>query len=145
MDYFLGKNCEHSFAPCKRLNCGRNSHTCYNKRTLGFECACRSDYSGVLCNQRVSSSCDTTGCVNGNCVLDPLTGNKNCECLSSGFNGTMCENELCDPQCQNGGLCTIDQNGNAYCNCPNGLIGAFCEYGELRSSVYYDSIGQSYY
>ena len=48
--------------------------------------------------------------------------NGTCECPTR-FYGDYCENNLCDPSCQNGGTCLL----NGTCECPTRFYGDYCE------------------
>lgn len=114
------------------MNC-QNNGVCLKKRTLAYECNCTSQYTGSLCNQAASVSCQTIPCAYGTCQLNN-NGQYSCACKTEGYEGTYCELEKCNPTCKNGGLCQKDLEGKYYCQCAGGFEGVDC--GKQLSSKF---------
>ena len=102
-----------------------NNGLCLKKRTLAYECACLEGYAGILCDQLFGQTCPSRPCEQGTCALDANSGKFGCVC-KIGFGGNFCEIELCNPKCQNGGVCDKDVFGSYYCRCPPNYQGSGC-------------------
>jgi hypothetical protein len=83
----------------------------------GF-CKCSDGYAGDACDVffwRCEKNCNNHGtCIKGN------NGKHKCECDSK-WTGALCDIEVCDPLCKNGGVCK-----NQTCFCMKGFAGRTC-------------------
>ena len=72
------------------------------------------------------------GYCNGSCVNDSACeGTKKCCLGTSGCNQcTEPEGDSCDPECLNGGICSMGK-----CDCSQGYTGNYCETGIIRNVV----------
>ena len=102
----------------------------------GFYCQCRTGYRGSLCEEKVCSGvgsfdsagacvcaypysgsiCEQSLCVNG---VPSTTVAGACSCISTAWNGTLCDNDRCVP----GGYARLDSLG---CQCDQYHTGPLC-------------------
>ena len=86
-------------------------------------CECHVGWVGHDCSLRACAGnghCNGHGqCLNGSCACDP------------GYRGSACSTGLCDPQCENGGVCVA----GGRCRCPLNFHGARCEVGPVLSEA----------
>lgn len=116
-------------------------------------CQCPEKFYGLHCEVK-SESCGDHHCFNGgNCVK--VNGRHRCNCSAATTNETMyagrfCQFEstaFCDKKngpngqafCTNGGLCKVDTNGVAYCQCPAGYHGPICEFHDEEDNGDYEN------
>jgi hypothetical protein len=94
-----------------------------------FECDCPAGYSGDACE---IDACEAAPdfCKNGG-VCGVVLGEPVCDCSwtpGSLFTGTHCEQSPCDPNpCQHSGVCSLDAENNATCDCTFPFAGQWCD------------------
>ncbi|UJR28696.1 hypothetical protein I4U23_009925 [Adineta vaga] len=111
---------------------------CYNQGICDAytgECICPAGFLGRQCEQsQPTTLCNNISCKNsGVCNILSAT-ESSCWCLL-GFHGEYCERQQAASrctqiQCQNGATCYEHSPGSsifAYCVCPPGFTGRFCE------------------
>jgi hypothetical protein len=103
---------------------------CTEDQCVELECKYTFSEEHAPCNDQdactIVDRCNAGGrcegrsfCENGSKCVKP---GPFCEC-TEGFTGLRCEQVLCEPPCQNGGVC----NTNNTCTCPQNVMGAQCE------------------
>jgi hypothetical protein len=103
---------------------------CTEDKCTGLECKYTFAEEKTPCNDQdactIVDKCNAGGrclgrsfCENGSKCVKP---GPFCEC-TEGFTGLRCEQVLCRPPCQNGGVC----NANNTCACPLNTMGEQCE------------------
>lgn len=98
-----------------------------------YICICRPEYTGVNCQNAVSSACSNNPCLNGaTCV--PNGDSYTCYC-AQGFSGSNCASTstntgscLTNNPCFNGGICNQNSVGLQSCQCQQGYTGTSCQY-----------------
>ncbi|CAF4128946.1 unnamed protein product [Rotaria sordida] len=137
--FIVGQNVNNSRSIISKT-CG-----CYNQGICDpytGSCICPSGYLGRQCEQLESTTlCNNVVCKNsGACnIISPT--DSTCWCLL-GFHGKYCERQRAasrcnEIQCQNGAMCyehSPAMSVFAYCLCPPGFTGRFCETEYFRCS-----------
>lgn len=100
----------------KLLPLNMQDFLCYPNDTTA--CSLRPKFGLLACND--------TLCHNGTCFEEGTS--IYCKC-HDGFEGTMCEKDICKPNpCKNGGLCLRVRSEKSYlCRCIRGFTGPNCE------------------
>ncbi|XP_071150392.1 prolow-density lipoprotein receptor-related protein 1-like [Mytilus edulis] len=92
------------------------------ENTKKYKCVCP-DGARYIDEKCDFSTCLPGHCYNGGTCNISNTGPK-CIC-PPGYNGTRCNNYICNNYCQNGGQCMI-HDGKQICRCPEMFTGATC-------------------
>ena len=91
-------------------------------------CMCDAGWLGDLCDQEDPECSEeqeaALTCDNGNCLVQ--SGNAICNCVAN-WSGAACDVPVCDPVCQNGGLCEEVSENQHECNCASGWKGTVCD------------------
>ncbi|CAF1111478.1 unnamed protein product, partial [Adineta ricciae] len=93
-------------------------------------CVCPLGYTGALCDTAVNLCAQRNqSCINGACVINPITLSPYCNCSSPLFTGAQCDTFLpcLTAPCLNNGTCSGYSNATVRCNCSNCYSGAFCQ------------------
>merc|ERR1711962_1428909 len=123
-----------------------NAGNCHEQPILPFgaECLCQSDcgadppncFSGPHCDYldqcKIDFIEDGSSCSDhGYCTNDDTVSGFTCLC-EPGWLGEKCaDQDVCYPnQCQNDGLCVVDDNGEPKCECQDGYFGDKCQYAD---------------
>merc|ERR1711962_1467377 len=145
---YEGPDC--SVGPCSSENTNYwpcyNAGNCHEEPSLPFgaECLCQSDcsldppqcFSGPNCEFldqcKIDYEEDKMSCTDhGYCTNDDTPDGFTCLC-EPGWLGDKCaDQDVCYPnQCQNDGLCVVDENGDPKCECQDGYFGDKCQYAD---------------
>ena len=91
------------------------------KSSLEAYCYCQDGFEGLYCqaNCPLRNIGDLPCSGNGKCI------NNQCQC-NLGYNGQYCEN-ICMSQCNNRGLCFLNENNDLKCACISGFTGSACQ------------------
>lgn len=112
---WMGKTCELLKSDCQKL-C-HNGATCSTNDSGNESCICPIGFTGPHCQHCTDLRCENNGICRKN-------EKSQCDC-PDGYNGKMCENNICDGYCQHG-VCSIQFNG-PQCACTDGYRGKNCE------------------
>ena len=126
---YSGANCEIAASCTVSSGGGAGTIDCKNKgsatgRTGACQCACTDTWSGMLCETAKVEPCDLVPCKNsGKCSVSSASDSSfQCDCSSTGYQGTTCELDPCKKiTCLNGGTCL-----EGSCSCPPGFKGDTC-------------------
>uniref|UniRef100_A0A665X8D2 Protein eyes shut homolog n=1 Tax=Echeneis naucrates TaxID=173247 RepID=A0A665X8D2_ECHNA len=124
-----GEYCQQEIDECLSHPC-KNNATCTDLLN-GYKCLCSPGWTGVDCAEDVDE-CDSGPCLNGaQCQESDIPGEFSCTCPPF-FSGPLCNRpyDPCDPShnpCLHNSTCLTRSNGTAYCRCPAGFEGSWCE------------------
>jgi len=131
---WVGTNCD-TYDYCSNYTCSSNG-LCVNNKPPddpGAHCNCHPGYFGDHCEYTNPCIESPNPCHNGGTCIFDVENPPNITCLCDPrYEGERCEIErVCDPPCQNGGVCAeyddgVDGDGEI-CLCPNGYFGDACE------------------
>uniref|UniRef100_A0A914LDS6 EGF-like domain-containing protein n=1 Tax=Meloidogyne incognita TaxID=6306 RepID=A0A914LDS6_MELIC len=122
--------------PTQREKCPSNicfnGGTCFiqinNEGIKEFECDCKKNFVGDLCQSKCSINCQNGGKCKRLTKINENNLNEFCECLP-GYKGLNCEEDINEcieygdkKACQNGGIC-INKLGYFECECPSEFNG----------------------
>ena len=123
----MGPHCEIK-NPCKPNPC-QYGGICKIVNDTNFKCECPTGLSGPTCSY-IPDECSSTDipCYHGGECEDKDEGYF-CNCSHTGYTGPKCElKDPCQPSpCLNGGICYVDENGDAQCKCKKGWTGHLCQ------------------
>lgn len=127
-------------------NCNPNpcesTATCANG--IGsYKCVCAAGYTGVNCENALSSPCTAAPCLNGGTCASTNNVNYVCTCPTD-YIGSRCQNK--DPcltaACLNGATCeALFEGADFLCNCPPYYQGQFCGASERVWTGSPDKVG----
>ncbi|CAF0865424.1 unnamed protein product [Rotaria sordida] len=121
------KSCDEArMDPCAPHNPCRNGRCISNERG-GFQCKCRTGWSGRRCDQVSSYCAKYNPCLNNGTCHDDGESYR-CQC-SDNFMGHRCERmekSCSSPQCFNGGVC-VNTATSFKCICPIDFEGQRCD------------------
>ncbi|XP_065815558.1 protein eyes shut homolog [Labrus bergylta] len=124
-----GEFCQREIDECLSQPC-KNNGTCTDLLN-GYKCLCSPGWTAVDCAEDVNE-CDSGPCLNGaRCQESDVPGEFSCTCPPF-FTGPLCNQpyDPCDPlhnPCLNNSTCLTRSNGTAFCRCPAGFEGSWCE------------------
>ncbi|KAK2824189.1 hypothetical protein Q5P01_021364 [Channa striata] len=124
-----GTYCQQETDECLSQPC-KNNATCTDLLN-SYKCLCSPGWTGVECAEDVNE-CDSGPCLNGaQCQESDVPGEFSCTCPPF-FTGPLCNQpyDPCDPlhnPCLHGSTCLTRSNGTAFCRCPDGFEGSWCE------------------
>lgn len=127
---FTGIFCEHPIVihPLCEKNPCLNNGTCQVSGNNHIECICANGFTGDRC-EIDWNECESQPCQNEGRCIDQIGGFR-CECLGTGYSGTVCQTNidecLINNPCLNNGIC-FDTYGSYTCECPSGFMGNNCE------------------
>ncbi|AWP07533.1 putative neurogenic locus notch -like protein 1-like [Scophthalmus maximus] len=124
---FTGQLCTEDVDECQLMpNACQNGGTCHN--TYGsYQCVCVNGWTGDDCSENIDD-CASAACYAGSTCHDRVASFY-CEC-PHGRTGLLCQlDDACiSNPCQKGSNCdTNPVNGNHFCTCPLGYVGASCD------------------
>ncbi|XP_063971397.1 fibrillin-2-like isoform X3 [Lytechinus pictus] len=124
--------------------CAGNVNPCFNgtcTNTIGsYTCNCSTGFTLSNDSSTCGVSCGSSVCQNGG----TCTGPNVCSCIT-GFNGSVCENNIddCSPDpCMNGATC-IDGVDSFNCSCVSGYTGNLCQTGKSCVTGYTRNLCQT--
>ncbi|KAK4472435.1 hypothetical protein MN116_003689 [Schistosoma mekongi] len=143
---YEGSTCEDEINECSSSPC-KNGAQCEDLIN-SYACHCLPGWTGTHCENRLRPCANSSLCLNNATCIDLVTTDEDVEmnestdpfvCLcAEGFRGKLCETKIINYHCmdtivcQNGGKCTVDNNGKEYCKCLKNYQGVYCEYEVKR-------------